>query len=149
MDLKEQLKTEIDSIKERNPNLSVDNAFVYWFLSAYLLNTENPLEIKSSIVGSSGDVNIDAYHIDESNKKVFLVQCKYRENIQANEKRNDFIAFFALEKCFYDRDSLDNLLISANEQIKSISEEIFHKLNKNQYDWIISNLVEAKIGKAL
>ena len=89
MDLMKQLRSEINAINERIPKLSDDNAFIYWFLSAYLLDTDDSELIKNSIVGAAGDVNIDAYYIDIRNKKVFLIQAKYRQEISVNEKRND------------------------------------------------------------
>ena len=103
MTMTDQLGKEIDAIREKIPSLSADNAFVFWFLSAYLMDIDDPEPIKNCIVGAPRDVNIDACHIDAKNKKVFLVQAKFRENTSSLEKRNDIISFLDLENQLYEK----------------------------------------------
>ncbi len=149
MDLMKQLRSEINAINERIPKLSDDNAFIYWFLSAYLLDTDDSELIKNSIVGAAGDVNIDAYYIDIRNKKVFLIQAKYRQEISVNEKRNDLISFLDIENQLYNKASFNNLLTNANTQIKVVLEEVYQKVIKQKYDLAFIFASTGKIAKEL
>ncbi len=148
MSLLVQLDREIESIKEKNPKLSDDNAFVYWFLSAYLLDSDDPELIKGCILGAKGDINIDAFHIDKENKKIFLIQTKYKDS-GAIEKRNDIISFLDLEGQLYTMDRFKNLLTNANEKIRNALTDIYNKLNKQNYDLVFLYASTAKIAKDL
>ena len=75
--LLEQLDDEIDAIRDKHPTLSRDNAFDYWFLRAYLLDSDDPESIKSCILGAPEDISIDAFYIDKDNKKIFLIRRFY------------------------------------------------------------------------
>lgn len=149
MQIMKQLKNEVSSIRDRIPKLSEDNAFVYWFLSAYLMDSDDSESIKTSIVGATGDVNIDAYYIDEKNKKVFLIQAKYRDDMSKSERRNDLISFLDIESSLYEKERLDNLLTNANEEIKVILPDIYKKLNRQKYDLAFLYATTGKIARDL
>lgn len=91
------LLAEIHEIHEQYPNWTADNAFVHWFLQAFLVAD---VEIASrSVMGVSHDKGIDGIYIDESLKQVFLVQGKLHKGAEPpNEKRNDIIGFASLAR---------------------------------------------------
>jgi len=149
MKLLDQLAGEIEAIKEKNPKLADDNAFVYWFLSAYLLDSDDSQLIKNCILGAKGDINIDAMYIDEKNKKIFLVQTKYRDTDRATEKRNDIISFLDLENQIYDKERFSNLLTNANDQMKHVLSDVHKKLTKQQYDLAFLYASTGRISKDL
>lgn len=131
-----QIHAEVQLIRERNPGLSDDNAFVYWFLSAYLLDSDDPDSIKNCIVGAKGDINVDAFHLDEANRKIFLVQAKYHDNSSKSESRDQIISFLALEDQLHEKDKLENLLTNANDQMKLVLTDVHKKLTKHKYDLV-------------
>ena len=89
------LKNEITDMRERFPRLKDDELFVAWFLKCFV--TEKEEEAIAALVGNSGDKSLDAIFIDEPSKCVFLVQGKYRQQLNAlGEKRSDVTAFAEL-----------------------------------------------------
>jgi hypothetical protein len=87
---KYRLVDEVNQTKKEIPALRDDNAFVLWFLRAFLADSEE--SAKSALTGQTGDKNLDAILIDENAKQVHLVQGKYHQSPKA-EKRNDVLAF--------------------------------------------------------
>lgn len=93
------LKAEVDDMRERYRNLKDDELFVAWFMKCFVTDTER--EGVASLVGGSKDKNLDAVHIDESARKVFIVQGKYRQKANGvTEKRSDILAFADLARNF-------------------------------------------------
>lgn len=90
------LKNEIDSIKKSHPGLRDDSAFVFWFLSAYLIEDKYDAA-KSHLTGKQGgrggEKNIDAIYIDEKNKQCNIIQGKFHVSDGVKEKRNDVLSF--------------------------------------------------------
>lgn len=87
---KYRLADEVQQIRKEIPALKDDNAFVLWFLRAFLADSEE--SAKSALTGQSGDKNLDAILIDENAKQVHLIQGKYHRSAKP-EKRNDVMAF--------------------------------------------------------
>jgi hypothetical protein len=85
-----RLADEISQIRKDLPAVKDDGAFVLWFLSAFLADSEDAAKL--ALTGQSGDKNLDAVLIDENAKQVHLVQGKYHQSTKA-EKRNDIMAF--------------------------------------------------------
>lgn len=85
------LKEEIDLIRKEYPKLKPDSAFVLWFLRAYLADYEE--DALSALTGATGDKTIDAILIDYKLKQVNVVQGKFRQYEDSNEKRSDVLAF--------------------------------------------------------
>ena len=81
---------EIAQVKSRNSRLREDAAFVFWFLQAYLVDSE---EIKKALTGDTSDKNVDAILIDHKIKQAYIIQGKFRESESHAEKRNDVLAF--------------------------------------------------------
>jgi hypothetical protein len=91
------LVSEVREIHEQFPGWTLDNAFVHWFLQAFLVAD---LEIASrSVTGVSHDKGIDGIYLDESSKQAFLVQGKLHKGSEPkNESRNNVIGFASLAK---------------------------------------------------
>jgi len=77
----QDLKTEIDDMRERYRNLKDDELFVAWFMKCFVTDTEG--EGVTSLVGGSRDKSLHAVHIDEAARKVFIIQGKYRQKVSS------------------------------------------------------------------
>jgi len=91
------LKKELHEIQERHPAWTFDNAFVHWFLRAFLV-ADDELAARS-VTGVSHDKGVDAVLIDEDTSKVFVLQgkCHLGER-PPHETRADVLAFSGLAK---------------------------------------------------
>ena len=86
-----EIKDEIDQIRKTFPRLRDDSAFVFWFLRAFLADSED-VALKA-LTGDTSDKGIDAILIDERAKQVHLVQGKFHYSLGSHrEKRNDVLA---------------------------------------------------------
>jgi hypothetical protein len=95
------LKAEIEDIRERFPKLKADDIFVAWFMKCYITDTE--LDGIASLVGGSGDKSLDAVYIDDTARKVFVVQGKYHQKVsRSTERRSDILAFADIARSFAD-----------------------------------------------
>jgi hypothetical protein len=95
------LKSELDDMRERYRSLKDDELFVAWFMKCFVTDTEE--EAVGSLVGGTKDKSLDAIHIDEAARKVFIVQGKYRQKPNGGgEKRSDVLAFADLARSFGD-----------------------------------------------
>ena len=91
------LRAEIEDMRQRYHALKDDDLFVAWFMKCFVTDTEN--EGVVSLVGGSKDKSLDAVHIDDGARKVFVVQGKYRQKANgATEKRSDVLAFANLAR---------------------------------------------------
>jgi len=91
-------------IRSRFPHLKPDDAFVLWFLVAYLIDDED--QGAKALVGGAGDKGIDAIWIDESAKAVFVVQAKFRETLgQRSENRNDVLGLLEVARYLSEKDN--------------------------------------------
>lgn len=98
------LHLEVDDMRERYRSLKDDELFVAWFMKCFVTDTER--EGVGALVGGPKDKNLDAVHIDDTARKVIVVQGKYR--LRANgktEKRNDVLAFADLARSFTDEEA--------------------------------------------
>ena len=74
----EDLQGEVNGF-EKSHNLQADDAFVVWFLRAYILDDE--ARAIEALTGDSDERAIDAIHIDDSAKVVHIVQGKFHGKI--------------------------------------------------------------------
>lgn len=81
----DDLKAEIEEIRNENFRLEDDSAFVLSFLKAYL--TDNEDEALRSVMQGKGDANFDAILVDDNNKQIHVVQVKLREKLGARADR--------------------------------------------------------------
>jgi hypothetical protein len=89
------LKAQIEELAQREPKLNNDDLFVLWFLKAYV--TGNDEQARKAVAGGAGDKSVDAVHIDDAAKGVFIVQGKYRHKLlDKAESRTDVLTFAQL-----------------------------------------------------
>jgi len=133
------IKNEIALIRKKYPAFKDDSAFVFWFLSAYLVDTEETA--KSSLTGKEGgrggEKNIDAVYIDEKHKQCNIIQGKFHTSEGVSEKRNDILAFAelglmpwknkAILESFYSK--LDPIALGKMKELVSRVKNQKYKLN--------------------
>lgn len=91
------LLREVREVHERYPAWTQDNAFVQWFLQAFLVS--DPEIAARSVTGVSHDKGVDGVYIDESLGQVFVLQGKLRQGPKlALESRPDIISFAQLAR---------------------------------------------------
>ena len=127
------LKSQIAEVQRRVPALSPDNAFVFWFLRACLVEDDNA--VKSAIVGGPRDKGVDAVFFDHPNKKVFLVQGKYRTTPKPRlEKHADVIAFADLARVLFgSRAELQNLLVDGDAVVQQRLTTAYDYIHRRGY----------------
>lgn len=89
----ETLKREVKEIRESYPAWSEDNAFVHWFLQAFLTNDREVAA--QAVTGGSGDKDVDAVFIDDNLSKVFVLQGKYHKGAKPPQEKRDAVLSFA------------------------------------------------------
>jgi hypothetical protein len=130
-DMFTDLKNEVSEIRERHPFLSPDNAFVVWFLRAFIVEDEKVAV--GALRGGSRDKGVDAVYIDHDARTVFLLQAKYHQGAKAvNEKRSDVIALADLGRTILEenKNTFKALLNNADATVKHALEEsrdAFHR----------------------
>lgn len=88
----ETLKREVREIRDSYPVWSEDNAFVHWFLQAFLTNDREAAA--KAVTGAAGDKDVDAVFIDDNLSKVFVLQGKYHKGEKPiHEKRDAVLSF--------------------------------------------------------
>jgi AIPR protein len=89
------LRREVREVQDQYPSWTLDNAFVHWFLQAFLV--ADPERAAAAVTGVAHDKGIDAVLIDDDVSKVFLVQGKFRQTPTARlEPRAEVMAFSQL-----------------------------------------------------
>jgi hypothetical protein len=140
------LKKEVLEIRDRNPNLTGDSAFVAWFLRAFI--TEDEKQAIESLTGQAGDKSSDAVYIDHDNRIVFVVQGKYHLHNHANEPRSHLIALSSLGRSIAaDRlEVFKALLNKANPIVKKRFEEARNYVLKRDYQLVLRYVTTGKIS---
>ena len=122
-----------------------EDLFTLWFLLTYVNDNEH--ESAKSVVNGPNDKGIDAIHIDDNARAVFLVQTKYRKRLNAaSEKSNDIIQFAKLSHVLgrYDQTDFKNFIENADVLVKERLTKAKRKIQKRDYKlW----LYYATLGK--
>jgi hypothetical protein len=89
------LKQELREVQDSHPTWTLDNAFVHWFLRAFLVADD---EIAArAVTGVSHDKGVDAVLIDDETNKVFMLQGKCHLGAKPpHENRADVLGFARL-----------------------------------------------------
>lgn len=145
-DFFKDLKKEVLEIRDRNPHLADDSAFVAWFLRAFI--TEDEKQAVESLTGHAGDKGSDAVFIDHDNRIVFIVQGKYHSHNNTNEPRSHIIALSALGRSIVtDRpESFKILLNKANPIAQKSFEEARNYIHKRDYQLVLRYVTTGKIS---
>lgn len=145
-DFFKDLKKEVLEIRDRNPHLADDSAFVAWFLRAFITEDEN--QAIESLTGQAGDKSSDAVFIDHDNRIVFIVQGKYHLHNHTSEPRSHIIALSALGRSIVtDRpESFKALLHKANPIAQKGFEEARNYVHKRDYQLVLRYVTTGKIS---
>lgn len=108
-----ELRRELDDVKSRYPRLDVREIFIAWFLRAYV--TADEKAAISALCGGSNDKDVDAVLIDDSSRKAFIVQGKYRLNLMKHSEKRPDVRSFA---------ELGPDVTGGNEEFKGLSQKM-------------------------
>lgn len=138
-------KLLIKEYGETYHTLMDEDLFTLWFLRTYV--NDNEQESAKSVVNGPNDKGIDAIHIDDNARAIFLVQAKYRKRLNAaSEKANDVKQFAELSHVLgrYDHSDFKIFIENADSLVKDRLNEARRKIHKRDYKlW----LYYATLGK--
>jgi len=128
-----EIKDEIAQIRKTYPKLRDDSAFVFWFLRAYLADSEE--KIHTALTGNVNDKGIDAILIDEKAKQVHLVQGKFHCSLgDFREDRNDILAFADLGLLpWKSKQALTTFYSKLDRLVYQKFKELVHSVRRNKY----------------
>lgn len=146
-DFFKDIKKEVLEIKDRNPQLSEDNAFIAWFLRAFI--SEDEKKAVDSLTGKSGDKGADAIYFDHENRLVFIIQGKYHLSNTFTEPRSHIIALADMGRsiAINRKEPFKALLNKANSTVKKLLEETRNLIHKRNYHLVLRYVTTAKISK--
>jgi hypothetical protein len=130
----DDLKSALEELRGRYPKFTDDELFVAWFLRAYVTESED-LAAKA-VIGESKDKGIDALLIDDAARAVFVVQAKYRKQLDAKgESRTDVMSFAEVVVRLTDRDeaTFHAYLEDTSELVGARLREARKKVCKEKY----------------
>lgn len=145
----QSLQREVDELRQQFHNWTADNAFVHWFLQAFLV-ADRDVAAKA-VTGVSHDKGIDAVLIDDSASKVFLLQGKYRlSNRPVAENRQEVISFCQLAQVLPGpisafRDFCDNL----DPRIIELLSDARERICKRRYSLSLYYVTTGRCSAAL
>lgn len=146
-DLLGPLRKEVSEVQDRHPELSPDNAFVVWFLRAFVVDDEDTA--LAAIVGGARDKGVDALHIDHDNRLVSVVQGKYRQNTHAGpENRSDVLALANLGRVLArkERQEFKALLGDADVGVEDSLAKARDAIQKRGYRLILNFVTTGKVS---
>jgi hypothetical protein len=144
----DDLRKEISEIRDRYPQLSLDNAFVTWFIRAFIVEDEK--SAVEALKGGPKDKGVDAIYIDHESLMVYVVQGKYHQAPKvALEKRSDVIALADLGRAILDEDrgAFNSLLNDADTNVRDILEKAYKVLHNRKYKLRLQFVTTGKVSK--
>ena len=144
------LKKEIVEIQDRHAGLAPDNAFVAWYLRAFVVDDEGAAI--EALKGGSRDKGIDAIFEDHDTQTVFLVQGKYRQSANPPpEGRADVLALADTGRilCSGDRRTFAALVNGADITVKTALEKCRKLILKRHYRLSLHFVTTGKVAKGL
>jgi hypothetical protein len=141
------LKSAIKELGERFPRFGDDDLFVLWFLRAYVTESED--RAAEAIVGGARDKGLDAILIDDAARAVFLVQGKYRKNLERKvEPRSDIVAFAELAAQLYNSegDEFRSFLSDTDSTVADRLRTARKKVVDGKYRTWLYFVTTAKVG---
>jgi hypothetical protein len=141
------LKKEVVEIKDRYPHLSPDNAFVTWFLRAFVTDTED--DAVASIKGGARDKSTDGVYIDHTSRLVFVIQGKYHQNSEPVASRSDVLALADLGRAMMleRKETFESLINKANSSVVTSLTEARTSIQKKGYGLVVQFVTTGKISK--
>lgn len=128
------LKQQLKEYGETYHQFQEEDLFTLWFLRAYV--TENEQKAAAAVVNGSNDKGIDGIYIDDNARAVFVVQAKYRKQLnKASEKIADVKQFAELSHVLgnYDNASFKEFIEDADLVVKDLLVEVRRKLQRQGY----------------
>lgn len=141
------LKKEVREVQDRHPELSPDNAFVVWFLRAFVVDDEDTA--LEAIVGGARDKGVDALHVDHDNRLVTVIQGKYRQNANAgSENRSDVLALSNLGRVLAKKDKheFNALLGDADAAVEGLLEKAREAVQRRGYRLALNFVTTGKVS---
>jgi hypothetical protein len=128
------LVREIREIHEHYPIWTQDNAFVHWFLQAFLVS--DPEIAARSVTGVSHDKGVDGVYIDESLGQVSVLQGKLRQGPKPPlEVRSDVIAFSQLaRKLTGSKQEFDAYSLGIDPSVGKRLMEARHRIQRRHFE---------------
>lgn len=145
-----ELKKEVLEIQDRNAGISPDNAFVAWYLRAFIVDDE--ASAIEALKGGSRDKGLDAIFEDHENQTVFLIQGKYRQGSNpAPENRADVLALADTGRilCSSDEKLFASLTTGADVTVKTALEKCRKLINKRRYRLSLHFVTTGKVARNL
>jgi len=146
-DFFKDLQKEILEIRDRTPKLSPDNAFVAWFLKAFI--TEDEKQALDSLTGGPGDKSSDAIFFDHDNRIVFIVQGKFRLNNNVIEPRSSIIEFADLARSILteSKEAFEAILNKANPKAATLITDSRKLIHQRDYQLVAKYVTTGKISE--
>lgn len=146
-DFFKDLQKEILEIRDRYPHLKADDAFIVWFLKAFI--TKDEKQAIDSLTGGSGDKSSDAIYIDHDNKIVFVVQGKFHQNNTTIEPRSSIIALADLARSLMaeHKEAFEAVLNKANAKVKELLLESRKLIHQRDYQLVSRYVTTGKISE--
>jgi hypothetical protein len=140
------LKKEVLEIKDRHPHLTPDNAFVAWFLRAFVTDTEE--DAVKSIKGGAKDKSTDGIYIDHTARQVFVIQGKYHQNSEPVASRPDVLALADLGRALMTegKETFDLLIKKANPSVNHSLSECRTAIHKKGYGLVVQFVTTGRIS---
>ena len=128
------LAKEIKEVHEHYPTWTQDNAFVHWFLQAFLVSDSEMAA--RSVTGVSHDKGVDGVYIDESLGQVFVLQGKFRQGPKPPlESRPDVIAFAQLaRKLTGPKHDFDTYLSGIDPSVAKLLTEARQRIHRRHFE---------------
>lgn len=142
-----QLKKAVQEFQDKNPYISSDNAFVAWFLRAFIVGTDE--EAINALKGGARDKGIDAVYIDHASKSVFIIQGKYHQGpVASTDKRSDVIALGLLGRALLleDKSTFDMTLKDAEATVQDILKQARRAIQRDGYRLVLQFVTTGKVS---
>jgi hypothetical protein len=141
------LRLEIDEIRDRHRSLRDDEAFIVWLLRCFIVDSEG--EALAALVGCPNDRSLDALHVDESARKVYLLQGKYRNQANTSESRSDVVAFADLARFFSEDEAFSEFLSSLAPSAVGKARLARERIKNREYKLQLHYVTTAKVSETL
>jgi hypothetical protein len=145
-DFFKDLQREILEIRDRYPHLTQDNAFVAWFMRAFI--TDDETQAVNSLTGKAGDKSSDAIYIDHDNRIVFIIQGKYHQNSSVIEPRSCIIALADLARALMSerKEVYEAVLHKSNPIVKQLLTETRKAIQQRNYQLVARFVTTGRIS---
>ncbi len=142
------IRKDILEVKDRNPFLTEDNAFIAWFIRTFI--SQNEQQAIDSITGKIHDKGIDALYIDHDIEKIYILQGKFHYKLnKVNEGRSDIIALADTGRILMteEKRGLETIKIKANVDVQKKIEKAHNLIHKKRYALQLYYITTGKVSE--